>query len=83
MNVKLAIFHWYQACRQKMISENPDVFTGGSGEVAKYGLLSVMRTIAESGIHGDFDKVQKMYVKMWMMELNEKIDEAKKIEKSL
>jgi len=82
MNVKLAIFHWYQACREKMIAENPDVFTGGSGEVAKYGLLSVMRTIAESGIHGDFDKVQKMYVKMWMMELNEKIEEGKRIEES-
>jgi hypothetical protein len=50
--------------------------------VAKYGLINVMRTIAESGIHGDFDKVQKMYVKMWMMELNEKIDEAKKVEES-
>jgi len=82
LNVKLAIFHWYQACREKMIAENPDVFAGGSGDPAKYGLLSVMRTIAETGIHGDFEKVQKMYVKMWMMELNEKVEEAKRIEES-
>ena len=81
LNARLAIFQWYHACRQKMIDDNPDVFTGGSGEAAKYGLLSVMRTIAESGIHGDFDKVQKMYVKMWMMELNEKIEESKRTEK--
>ena len=81
ISFRLAVFHWYNACRIKMISENPDVFTGAGGEAPKYGLLSMMRTIAESGIHGDFDKVQKMYVKMWMMELNEKIEEAKRIEK--
>lgn len=82
LHIKLAIFHWYQGCRQKMIDDNPDIFTGGNSEPAKYGLLSVMRTIAEGGIHGDFDKVQKMYVKMWMMELNEKMEEGKKIEKA-
>lgn len=79
LGVKLAIFHWYLACREKMISENQDIFTGGNNEPAKYGLLSVMRTIAETGIHGDFEKVQKMYVKMWMMELNEKMEEGKKV----
>ena len=80
--VRLAIFHWYQACRENMIKGNPKIFIGKKGEPAKYGLLSVMRTIAESGIHGDFEKVQKMYVKMWMMELNEKIAEADRMEKS-
>jgi hypothetical protein len=42
-----------------------------------------MRTIAEGGIHGDFEKVSGMYVKMWMVELNEKIEEAKRIEQSV
>ncbi len=79
---RVAVFHWYNACRKKMIAENPDVFTGGNGDTPKYGLLSMMRVIAESGIHGDFDKVQKMYVKMWMMELNEKITEAENIKKA-
>jgi hypothetical protein len=82
LQVKLAIFTWYEGCRQKMIEENPDVFDGGSGEPAKYGLLSVMRTIAETGIHGDFDKVQKMFVKMWMIELNEKAEEVKQLKKA-
>jgi len=79
---KLAIFTWYECCRQNMISANPEIFTGGNNEPARYGLISVMRLIAEGGIHGDFDKVMKMYVKMWMIELNEKAEEAKQAEKT-
>lgn len=82
MPVKLAIFTWYECCRQKMIESNPDIFSGGSAEPARHGLISVMRVIAESGIHGDFEKVTKMFVKMWMIELNEKADEAKRMEES-
>ena len=78
---KLAVFTWYETCRHQMIEANPDVFGGGSNEPAKYGLLSVMRVIAEGGIHGDFEKVTKMYVQLWMMELNEKIEEAKQAAK--
>lgn len=78
MAAKLAIFTWYETCRQQMIDANPEIFGGGSGEPAKYGLISVMRVIAEGGIHGTFEQVQKMYVKMWMVELNEKADEAKR-----
>jgi hypothetical protein len=83
LQTKLAIYTWYDGCRQKMIEDNPEIFTGGSGEPAKFGLLSVMRTIAETGIHGDFEKVQKMYVKMWMVELNEKADEVKRAKESM
>jgi len=78
LEAKLAIFTWYEVCRMQMIEQNPDIFSGGSGEAAKYGLISVMRVIAEGGIHGTFDQVQKMYVKMWMVELNEKYEEAKR-----
>ncbi len=61
-----------------MIEQNPDIFSGGINEAAKYGLISVMRVIAEGGIHGTFEQVQKMYVKMWMVELNEKYEESKR-----
>lgn len=81
LEAKLAIFTWYEACRKNMIESNPDIFSGGSGEAAKYGLISVMRVIAEGGIHGTFEQVQKMYVQMWMVELNEKAEEAKRAEK--
>lgn len=80
---KLAVFTWYEACRQQMIEGNPDIFSGGEAEPAKYGLISVMRVIAEGGIHGTFENVQKMYVKMWMVELNEKADEIKRIDKAM
>lgn len=76
-SAKLAVFTWYEACRKQMIDSNPDIFTGG-GEQARYGLISVMRVIAEGGIHGTFEQVQKMYVKMWMVELNEKYEESKR-----
>ncbi len=78
MAVKLAVFTWYEVCRQEMIEQNPEIFSGGSSEPARYGLISVMRVIAEGGIHGNFEDVQKMYVKMWMVELNEKHEEAKR-----
>lgn len=78
---KLAVFTWYETCRKNMIDQNPEIFAGGSGEPAKYGLISVMRVIAEGGIHGTFEAVQKMYVKMWMVELNEKAEEAKRVNK--
>lgn len=81
--VKLAILYWYQACREKMLLDNPDVFTGDSSEPARFGLISLMRTIAEGGIHGTFNEVQNMHVKMWMMELNERVDEVKKQEKAM
>lgn len=80
MGVKLAILTWYSCCREKMVQDNPEVF-GGSGGPAKYGLLSIMRSIAESGVHGDFDKVAKKHVKIIMMELNEKVEDNKRLEK--
>ena len=82
LEARLAIFTWYEACRKKMIESNPDIFSGGSGETAKYGLISVMRVIAEGGIHGTFEQVQKMFVQMWMVELNEKAAEAKRAEQN-
>lgn len=81
--IKLAIFYWYTACREKMLRDNPDIFTGEATEPARYGLISLMRVIAEGGIHGTFEKVEQMHVKMWMMELNERTDEAKKQAKEM
>jgi hypothetical protein len=82
-HLKLSIFFWYECCRNKMMASIDEIFSGGSGEPAKYGLVSVMRAIAEGGIYGDFDKVQRMYVKMWVMELDEKEEEYKRIIKDM
>lgn len=80
--VKMAVVTHYEACRQQWIEANPDVF-GGGVESAKYGLLSIMRGVAKSGVHGDFDKVQYKEVPMILIELNELVHEAKEYEKAM
>lgn len=82
MAVKLVIATWYAGCRQFLNAENPDVF-GGPGEPAKYGLISILRTIAEKGTYGTFEEVIKMPVTMMMIELNETVEEGKRIEQQL
>lgn len=79
MHVKQAILFWYEGCRNAMVKNNPDVFGGAGGDVAKYGLWSVVRGVAEKAIHGNFDKVEKMYINVFMMELNELMAEADRI----
>lgn len=82
MEVKQAILTWYEGCRSNMIAANSEIFAGGGGEPAKYGFLSLFRSIASSGTHGDFEKVQAMYVHMIMMELNEMHEDNKRQEKA-
>lgn len=77
--VKFAIGLWYAGCRQAMVDNNPEVF-GGDGEPPKYGLISILRAIAEKGTYGTFEKVEKMSAEMIMIELNERIAEAKRME---
>lgn len=79
MAAKLAIAHWYDGCRRAIAENNSDVF-GGSGEPARYGLVSVMLNVAESHVFGDFEKVENQYVNLVMMQLNELVDKARKIE---
>lgn len=75
-HVKMAIAAWYAGCREQLVKDNPAVFSGG-GEEARYGLLSVIRSVAEKGVHGDFDKVQAKPVYLIMVELNEMVHEAR------
>lgn len=78
VHIKNAILTWYKGCREKLISDNSEIFNG-AGEPAKYGLLSVIRSIATSHVHGNFDEVQMKPVKIIMMELNEMHQEAEKL----
>ncbi len=83
MSVKLAISTFYSACRWSLVENNPEVFGGDGGEVAKYGLISVMRQVAKNNVLGDFNKVEKQLVSLVMIELNESIAEAKAQEKAM
>jgi len=77
--LKEAILFWYEGCRNSLVNDNPDVFGGAGGDPAKYGLWSVMRGVAEKAIHGNINQVEKMYVRVFMMELNELVAEADRI----
>lgn len=75
------IYHFYQGARAEKIMANPKVFDGSeSQEQSLYGMWSVMRSIAKAGHFGDFDKVQEQYIDTVLMELNETVAEAEKIE---
>lgn len=79
-HVKLAVLHFYQGARAQIIQRNPKVFDNNGGEESLYGLWSVMRSVAKSGHLGDLDKVSDQYVDTVLMELNETVAEAERIE---
>jgi hypothetical protein len=79
--LKLAALTYYEHCRLQLIDDFPAVFSGGSGEPAKYGLITMMRNVAQGGNHGNFERVENMYLKLVMIELDEMLMEAEQIEK--
>lgn len=82
-NVKLAIAHYYEGCRNEKILQNPKVFEGGSGEESVHGMWSVMRNVAKAGHFGNLDNVLNQYVDTILMELNEVVTEAERQEAEL
>lgn len=81
--VKLAIAQFYDACREKLVKDNDEIFGGATGEPAKHGLISVMIGVAESHAFGDFEKVEQLHVNMVMIQLQEQIHKAKEMERQL
>lgn len=82
LNVKLAIATWYGSCHRHLVSVNPEVFSGGGGEAPLFGLVSVIRNVAKGGVFGNFKEVEKQYVHLVMIELNEVVQENKLAEKA-
>lgn len=79
IKIKRSIAHWYAGCRQKLVDDNEEVF-GGTGDPAKHGLISIIREVAKQGTHGTFESVENINVSLLMIELNEMIEEGKKLE---
>lgn len=77
VKVKRAIAFWYEGCREEMFAQFPSVFGGSGGDPAKYGLLSIMRNVADKGVHGNFKEVEHLHVRMVMLELDEMMEEKK------
>jgi hypothetical protein len=83
--VKQSILTWYDGNRQMLIKFNQDVFSGKSDSKSNIadGMYGVIRAIAQSGIHGDFDKVSEMNVHKAVMEMRKSIEEYQEQERQL
>jgi len=82
--IKKAVVFWYAGCRDQLIAEFPDIFLkGGSsgGDPGKYGLWDMLYNIADKGIFGDFDKVEKQYIKTVFMAVTNILLEAERLKK--
>jgi hypothetical protein len=79
--IREMIFFWYGGCFKKMMEDNADVFTGGGGEPALHGIVSVMRNVAKDGTYGDFKAVEQLFVKLFFLELKESKHEAAQMKK--
>ena len=60
-----------------MIKDFPEIFNGGGGEPARWGLISMMRNVAQRGVHGHFDAVEQNPVRMIKMALDDMVPEHK------
>jgi hypothetical protein len=82
LKLKLAIAHFYEACRIKLVADNEEVF-GGDGEPAKHGLISIMIAVAEANAFGPFKEVEQLHVNMVMLQLKEQIHKANEAKRNL
>lgn len=76
--VKMAVVHWYEACTIKMTEDFPAIFKTGDGDDSNEGLYPIIRSVAQKGIHGDINQVERMYIKVFLMELTQMIMDASK-----
>jgi len=76
--IKRIILHFYEGCRQELVSTYSDCF-GGNGEPAKRGMLSLAVMMAETGTFGDFEKVEKLLLHTFFIGLSENIDQARRL----
>lgn len=81
--IKLAILTWYEHSRLNLVDQFKPVFEAGEsvGSPAAYGLLTMMRNVAQTGTHGTLDKVENLFLKMVMIELHEIILDAEEMKR--
>lgn len=80
--VKLAVFVWYDACREQFFTDYREAFTGGmKKESYAQGLFEMMRSIS-GGKYGTFKDVEQMPVHTAFLEIIASKREAKELEKN-
>lgn len=83
--IKQAIFLWYDACRQELITNNPLVFKDrGIDYISQFdtGLYGMMRSLAGNKL-GTITDIEQLYVQTAMLEIGLMIEEEKYIESEL
>lgn len=78
----LAIALWYRACKAKISELYAELFEGEESEQEPSSIdnFPLMRMIAKSGIYGDFEKVEQMYLYTALTELSESLKEQQRLE---
>lgn len=79
----VAILNWYEGCRFEMIKTFDKVFSGKESSVESFGLFSLITNVAEDGVMGDFEKINKSYVQVVLLRLTELINKAEYLEQEL
>lgn len=89
LSIAYAVLLWYKACREALIELYPLVFQK-SIESAEEGTVSnipsyyaIIRMIAKEGHHGDFEKVEHMFLCNALLEMEEAIMESNNREVAL
>lgn len=84
LNVKQAVLMWYAGCRQLLVKCYPLAFNGKKKE-SNYsdGMFGTMRSIAEGGKYGDFEKVENMPIHTMFREIVECKKEEIEMEKQI
>jgi hypothetical protein len=81
MAVRLAVFVWYDACREQLFKDYSEAFTGKKKtESYAQGLFEMMRSIA-GGKYGVLKDVEQLYVHTAFLEIIASKREADELEK--
>lgn len=79
------ILLWYKGCRQHIQQLYPSIFAG-SGEATDEQqpfFFPLMRSIAKSGIYGDLDKVEQLYLYTTLEEMVAAEEERAEVERAM
>lgn len=79
-----SILVWYDGCKQLLIDAHPNVFMKHEGtqtvETQERGVFNLMRTLADGGKYGDFERVGDMNIHLAMFEMEKLVIEQKEME---
>lgn len=74
-----AILVWYDGCKQLLVEAHPNVFKKHEGvetvETQERGVFNLMRTLADGGKYGDFERVGDMNIHLAMFEMEKLVIE--------